>query len=165
MRSALFSIGLVAAIGCGDDPDETCEPEGSSDGEAMVAGEQLGPFVRASLVTPDPRPFGGVAWALGLDEGEGTCGAPGSGRRISILFCDTPAPVEYAISIGMAFRCPNDEKVVAILEDETGADIAEATGGSVTVTYAGGCVAGAYELQFGTDEISGSFDAVVCQLD
>lgn len=159
----LFAIALVAA-GC-EDPDTTCEPEGFSDGEGMVEGATLGPFARASLVTPEPRPFGGVAWALGLDEGEGACGEPGPGRRISILFCGTPEAKEYAISIGMAFRCPNDEKVVAILEDETGADVAEATGGSVTVTYAGGCVAGTYELSFTGDAISGSFDAVVCPIE
>jgi hypothetical protein len=117
--------------------------------------------MRASLITPDPRPFGGVAWALDLDEGDGACGEPGPGRRISVLFCDTPKAQTYEISVATAFRCPM-EKVVAILEDETGADVAEAIGGSVTVTYAGGCVAGTYELQLGNDQISGTFDAVVC---
>lgn len=159
MRAVLFAIVVLAA--CGDDPDETCKPEGFSDGEGVVAGTPLGPFMRASLITPNPRPFGGVAWALGLDEGDGACGAPGTGRRISVLFCDTPKPATYAISVASAFRCPSD-KVVALVEDETGLDIAEATNGSLEVTYAGGCVAGTYELQIGSDAISGSFDAVVC---
>lgn len=162
MRFVLFALATLAA--CGDDPDETCKPEGFSDGEAMVAGAQLGPFARASLITPNPRPFGGVAWALGLDEGDGACGEPGPGRRLSILFCDTPKAQTYEISIGMAFRCPS-EKVVTLLEDQTGADLGEATGGSVTVTYAGGCVAGTYDLQIGNDAIEGSFDAVVCPIE
>jgi hypothetical protein len=151
----------MLVVACGDDPDETCKPEGFSDGESVVAGLPLGPFSRAALFTPDPRPFGGVAWALGLDEGAGECGQPGPGRRISVLFCDTPRAGIYEISVASAFRCPS-EKVVAILEDERGMDLAEAIGGSVTVEYAGGCVAGTYELQLGNDEISGSFDAVVC---
>ncbi|GEM_PF-6946728 len=157
-----FALLLLAA--CGDDPDETCKPEGFADGESIVAGAPLGPFMRASLITPNPRPFGGVAWALGLDEGDGACGEPGPGRRISVLFCDTPKAATYEISVASAFRCPSD-KVVALLEDEAGMDIAEATGGSVEVTYAGGCVAGTYELQLGGGPISGSFDAVVCAPD
>ena len=157
---ALGALGALGVAG-GDDPDETCAPEGFSDGEATILGAPLGPFARAGLVTPEARPFGGVAWALELDEGDGACGQPGPGRRISILFCDTPMAATYPISVAMAFRCPS-EKVVALLEDETGADLAEAVGGSVTVTYAGGCVAGSYELQLGADTIEGSFDAVVC---
>jgi hypothetical protein len=161
MRVLLFAIAMLAA--CGDDPDETCKPEGFSDGEGIVAGAPLGPFARAALITPDPRPFGGVAWALELDEGDGECGEPGPGRRISLLFCDTPKAQTYDIMLGSAFRCPTEmPKIVGLLEDEHGMDLAEAIGGSVTVTYAGGCVAGTYELQLGNDQISGSFDAVVC---
>lgn len=161
MRLLPIALPMLALVACGDDPDTTCEPAGFSDGEGSVLGAPLGPFARASLVTPTTRPFGGVAWALGLDEGDGTCGEPGPGRRVSILFCDTPAAKTYPISIGMAFRCPSD-KVVALLEDETGADLGEATGGEVVVTYAGGCVAGTYDLQFGNDTLTGAFDAVVC---
>jgi hypothetical protein len=161
MRLVLFAIaGLVTA--CGGDPDETCAPEGFADGESVVEGEPLGPFARAALVTPDPRPFGGVAWALVLDEGDGECGQPGAtGRRVSILFCDTPASGVYEISVPMAFRCPS-EKVAAFLEDERGMDLAEAVDGEIEVDYAGGCVAGTYRLHLGTGLISGSFDAVVC---
>ncbi len=155
----MFAVLVLSA--CGDDPDETCSPEGFADGVGVVAGAPLGPFARAALITPERRPFGGVAWALGLDEGPGECGQPGPGRRISVLFCDTPAVGVYEISVATAFRCPS-EKIVAILEDERGMDVAEAIGGSVTVEYAGGCVAGTYELQLGNDQIAGSFDAVVC---
>lgn len=161
MRIVLFALVTIVGLAACEDPDETCKPEGFGDGEGMVAGAPLGPFARASLVTPDPRPFGGVAWALGLDEGDGACGEPGAGRRLTVLFCDTPEAKEYEISTPMAFRCPS-EKVVAIVEDEAGADLAEATGGSVMVSYAGGCVAGSYELELAADAISGSFDAVVC---
>ncbi|MFN0247778.1 MAG: hypothetical protein ACKV2T_12900 [Kofleriaceae bacterium] len=157
--ASLVGLGVISA--CGDDPDETCAPEGFADGESVVAGEPLGPFARAALVTPDPRPFGGVAWALVLDEGDGACGQPGPGRRVSVLFCDTPAPRLYEISLPAAFRCPS-EKVAVFLEDDRGMDLGEATGGEITVDYAGGCVAGTYSLRFGTDPISGSFDAVVC---
>lgn len=160
MRSVLFAL-VTLAVACGDDPDESCKPAGFAAGESVVAGSPLGPFMRASLITPDPRPFGGVAWVLALDEGDGACGEPGPGRRITVMFCDTPKAATYEISVPGAFRCPS-EKVTAFLEDETGADLAESLGGSVTVTYAGGCVAGEYELQLGTDQIAGSFDAVVC---
>lgn len=161
MRPQRLVVVALALLGCGDDPDATCAPEGFSDGEGTVAGAALGPFARAALITPQPRPFGGVAWALELDEGAGECGQPGPGRRLGVLFCDTPAPGEYAISLGSAFRCPSD-KVVALLEDERGMDLGEATGGSVTVSYAGGCVAGTYTLELGSDSISGAFDAVIC---
>jgi hypothetical protein len=161
MRSLQFALLVLALAAC-DDPDETCAPEGFADGESVVEGEPLGPFARAALVTPDPRPFGGVAWALVLDESDGECGQPGAtGRRISILFCDTPAPGPYEISLPMAFRCPS-EKVAAFLEDSRGMDLAEAVSGEISIDYAGGCVAGTYELQLGTALISGSFDAVVC---
>jgi len=165
MRGPLLALLAIASMtACGDDPDTTCDPEGSSDGESMVAGAPLGPFARAALITPAQRPLG-VAFTLALDEGAGTCGEPGPGRRISVLFCDTPEANDYEVVATSVFRCPN-EGVTALLEDDAGTDLAEATSGTVTVSYAGGCVAGSYELRLGTDAtnetIAGSFDAVVC---
>ena len=160
MRGLVFAA--IVLTGCGDDPDTTCDPIGFADGESIVAGEALGPFARAALVVPEGRPFG-VAFALAFDEGEGTCGEPGIGRRISVLFCDTPVAKAYEVVTVSAFRCPN-EGVMAIAEDATGADLADAVSGVVTVSYAGGCVAGAYELELGGAMIEGAFDAVVCPL-
>jgi hypothetical protein len=162
MRGLIVAIAILTA-GCGEDPDTTCRPEGRADGESVVAGAPLGPFARAALISPDPRPLN-IAWTLALDEGEGTCGEPGPGRRITALFCDTPAAQDYEVVIATAFRCPTED-VLVLLEDETGADLAEGVGGTIHIDYAGGCVTGTYDLQLGNDTIAGSFDAVVCPIE
>ena len=159
---ALLALALVACRG--DDADTVCEPQGASSGEGDVLGAPLGPFNRAAL-TITPAGVAGSQLALVLDEADGTCGEPGTaGRRLVIAFCGTPTAGDYDVLAAGSLRCgsaASATQVSALLEDADGGDVGTATG-TLTVTHAGGCVSGTYELSFAGAMLVGDFDAVVC---
>lgn len=163
MRLALVpSLAVALATGCGDDgyDPRSCQPDGFADVDGMVKNEPIGPFVRAHEVrTSQPS---GPGYAIVLDEVAGACGevAP-TGKHLVFLFCSPPAALGYTIASEQTFRCPTND-VLALIEKDGGADVATGTSGALTIAHAGGCLDGTYTATFGVDELTGTFDAVVC---
>lgn len=165
MRKAVTGLALALALAaCGDDGDPTsCRPDGVAEVTGTVAGQALGPFVRAAVVDLG-APIGEMAatHALVLDEVAGACGAVApTGKHLVVLFCASPIPQVYPVTTTQGFRCPTDG-VLGIVERDGGTDLATSTSGSVTIDAAAGCVRGTYALQLGADSIEGTFDAVAC---
>ena len=156
----LLVVALLAA--CSDDADTSCEPEGFASGEADVLGAPLGPFARAAVIIT-PAGASGAQLAIVLDEADGTCGQPGrDGRRLVVAFCVTPTSGTYEITSGL--RCGSETaatQVSALLEDADGTDRGSAIG-TLTLTHAGGCVRGSYEMMIAGATLAGELDAVVC---
>lgn len=163
MRFAgLLALSLALAA-CGDDgyDPESCKPDGVADVEGIVKNEPIGPFVRAQqLVTNQPT---GPGYAVVLDEVAGACGelAP-TGKHLVFLFCAPPVAAIYAIGSEQTFRCPTND-VLALIEKDGGADFATATTGTLTIMHAeGSCLDATYTATFGIDDLTGAFDAIVC---
>ncbi|MDX2094017.1 MAG: hypothetical protein SFX73_39670 [Kofleriaceae bacterium] len=159
MRSVVV---LALLAGCGDNNDlDRCLPDGFADGESMVAGAPLGPFVRAGQLATSSRRFA-LTHAFVLDETPGACGtAPAEGRRLVIAFCEQPTETDYAIVPESLFSCGAGE-ALAVVEEANGTDVVKANAGTVAITSAGVCIAGTYALTFGGDMLEGSFDVAVC---
>jgi hypothetical protein len=166
--SLVLALALLGACG-GDDADSTCDPDGtahadvgSGSGSNIVIGQPFGDFHRAALLVTPPT-LGNAQLALVLDESDGACGEPGdSGRRLVFAFCDTPAKGDYEVVAPGALVCPPDApRVSALIEDADGTDLLAPTG-MMTVTYAGGCVAGTFEIDIGGTKFDGDFNATVC---
>ena len=160
MRSVVALALLLA--GCGDDLDlDRCVPEGFADGEAMIAGEPLGPFVRAAQVTTSSSQVP-LTHAFVFEETAGTCGeASTTGKHLVIAFCEPPTETEYTVVPASQLACPG-QQAVALVERAGGEDLIRANAGTVTITHAGACVAGTYALTFGGDMMEGGFDVAVC---
>lgn len=163
MRSAFALALAVVGSACGDDgyDPNSCKPGGTADVDGMVKSESLGPFVRAQqLATNQPT---GAGYAIRLDEQAGGCGeVPATGKALVFLFCSPPAALGYKIASEQTFHCPSAD-VLALIEKDGGADFATATSGALTIAHAGACLDGDYTATFGVDEVTGVFDAVVCQ--
>ncbi|HVK87056.1 MAG TPA: hypothetical protein VM513_23210 [Kofleriaceae bacterium] len=160
MRSVVALALLLA--GCGDDLDlDRCLADGFADGEAMIAGEPLGPFVRAAQV-PTSSVLLPLTHAFVFDEAAGACGeASTTGKHLVIAFCEQPTESEYTIVPPSQLACPGSQ-AVALVERAGGEDIIRANAGTITITHAGVCVAGTYTLTFGGDMMEGGFDVAVC---
>ena len=156
----MLAVTLGACGDDGHDPD-ACLPDGKADADGMVKNQPLGPFVRAHQVAMNQP--AGPSHAIVLDEVAGGCGevAP-TGKRLVFLFCQEPINVPYTIASEQTFRCPTND-VLAIVETAGGTDFAIATSGTVDILHApGGCLDGVYTATFGIDEVTGTFDALVC---
>lgn len=91
-----------------------------------------------------------------------SCGevAP-TGEHLVFLFCGEPVIGSYALTSEQLYRCPV-AAVLAIIETDGGADLAAATAGTLTIARTGACISGSYTAIFGADQLTGTFDAVVC---
>jgi len=163
MRLAIVLVLVGSALGaCSDDgyDPNSCKPDGVADVEGMVKNEPIGPFVRAQQVaTNQPS---GPDHAIVLDEVAGACGELATtGKHLVFLFCAPPVAVPYTIASEQNFHCPTND-VLALIEKDGGADFATATSGQLTIDHAGGCLDGTYTATFGVDDLTGTFDAVVC---
>lgn len=158
-----FAVLLALALAaCGDDgyDPNACKPAGIADVDGTIKDEPIGPFVRAEQVmTSDAA---GSTYAIALDEAEGACGevAP-TGKHLVFLLCSEPAAGTYVIASEQIYHCPING-VLAIVEKDGGADFATATAGTLTIAHAGGCLDGTYTATFGLDDLTGTFDAIVC---
>ncbi|HEY4182920.1 MAG TPA: hypothetical protein VGM90_39120 [Kofleriaceae bacterium] len=166
MRIAVVLVLALAACG-GDDADSSCDPDGhaqasAGSGSGQVGGAPFGDFQRAAVLLTPPT-LGGAQLAIVLDESTGSCGQPGtSGRRLVFALCDTPAAGDFEVVAPGALVCPTDApRVSALIEDSDGTDLLAPTG-TMTITYAGGCVAGTFEIDVGGTMFDGDFDATVC---
>lgn len=163
MRTWVVLSAIVTASGCGDDGDPTtsCLPDGLAEGESVLRGEPLGPFVRAAQLALPPGSAG--THALLFDEVAGACGESAStGKHLVLLLCAPPAPGEYRIVGTSVYRCPGDD-VLAVVEKDGPTDFAISTTGTLTIESTEGCVRGSYEVQFNSETLLGAFDAVVCE--
>lgn len=156
-------LSAITAGACGDnleDPTTTCLPDGVAEGETMLRGEPLGPFVRAAQITLPPGSAG--THALLFDEVAGACGdSAATGKHLVLLLCAPPAPGTYRIVGPSAYRCPGAD-VLAVVEKDGPTDFAIATTGELTLESVVGCVRGTYAAELGGETIGGMFDAVVC---
>ncbi len=157
-------VAVSLALGaCGDDGYDanSCKPEGFADAEGMVKNESIGPFVRAQQVmTNQPT---GPGYAVVLDEVAGACGelSP-TGKHLVFLFCAPPVAAIYAIGSEQTFHCPTND-VLALIEKNGATDFATATAGTLSILHAeGSCLDATYTATFGIDDVTGEFDAVVC---
>jgi hypothetical protein len=170
---AVISLGMtlrtmvvIALVGCGGgegdgSPDVgggDCGTEGNGTVTGSVSGAQITPVVRANQVA---LPGAGVV--IVLDEIAGACGMPGNtGEHLVLLFCAAPAPGTIAVVGEQQFSCPG-LNASSIVEQNGGMDLAEATGGSVQITSTDGmCTSGSYTLDYGAEQLTGTFNAIVC---
>lgn len=167
MRTLYLALAITLVACGGDDADSSCEPDGTAhatagSGSGQVAGAPFGDFMRAAVLLTPPT-LGNAQLAIVLDESAGACGQPGaSGRRLVIGFCDTPAEGDFEVVAPGALVCPTDlPRVSALIEDADGTDLLAPTG-MLTVTYAGGCVAGTFKIDIGGTKYDGTFNATVC---
>ncbi|MDQ3370851.1 MAG: hypothetical protein M3680_35990 [Myxococcota bacterium] len=153
------SLGFAACGGGDDGPDgPSCGTLGTAELTGTVMGTQVTPVQRAHLVPT------GSNYQIVIDEVAGVrCGDPGlTGEHLVLLFCDKPTATTYPVVGESTFECPGTNSYAA-LERSGGTEYAKATGGSITIDEVAGCVLGSYELTFGAETLSGSFDAVACQ--
>lgn len=187
MKNALTITVLLLALGCGGDdgdgagssdagpdidaaaeaPDASgalaCGETGAGTVDGTVAGETVAPVMFAwyDLVSEAD-----ALHALVIDEIDTTCGtAPDGANRIIFNLC---APIEAGVYDVVASAdypegaCPGDRVVKALWKEGFG-DLAVATGGSLTIDEAEGCVTGEFTAIFPNDEsASGSFAALFC---
>ncbi|CAN5713615.1 hypothetical protein BH11MYX2_BH11MYX2_04830 [soil metagenome] len=163
----VLALALPLAACGGDDADSSCGPDGhahaaAGSGSGEVAGAPFGDFHRAALLVTPPT-LGNAQLSIVLDESAGACGQPGTtGRRLVLGFCDTPSPGDYAVVAPGALVCPPDApRISALIEEADGTDLLAPTG-MMTITYAGGCVAGTFLIDIGGTKFDGDFDATVC---
>jgi hypothetical protein len=98
-----------------------------------------------------------------IDElGTGCAAAPVGGHHLNLLLCALPAVQTYPVVGEQAFGCPSSNSF-GLVEQNSGSDFAESTGGSVVVTdVSGGCTTGTFTIDYMTEQLTGSFDAFVC---
>ena len=135
-----------------------CGAMGSGTVTGTVMGEQIAPVVRAYQLT-----FAGQGTAIILDElGTGCTTPPTGGQHLNLIICALPAVQTYPVVGEQAFACPS-ANAFGLVEQNTGTDFAESTGGSVVVTdVSGGCTTGTFSINYLTEQLTGSFDAYVC---
>lgn len=153
-----FLLVAVAACGGGDDAGDpgSCLPDGFAEGESVIGGVPLGPFVRAGVIANE------LGSALVFDEQAAACGEHVSaGRHLVIQLCAPPEPKAYRVVGRQLFRCPGDDVLAFVEEDAL--DVAVATTGTLTIDDAAGCVRGSYTVEFNGETIGGVFDAVACE--
>jgi hypothetical protein len=150
----LLAMCLAA---CGTDAGP-CAPNGTGSVTGSVMSVSFQPIATAfEIHTPD-----GVAIAL-VEDGETCAGASATSQDLVLVFCAEPVATRYDVLADAAFRCPIAGTDV-IFEHNGGTDFARSTGGGdVTISHADDhCVTGTYHAMFGTEMLSGDFDAVVC---
>ena len=164
MRIAPCLILLAAcANGDGDAPPidapaaGNCGTTGSGSVTGTVLGAQVSPIARANVVMA-----GGMAGIV-LDEAAGACGAPSStGEHLVLIFCQLPQPGVTDVVGEQAFDCPGIDGA-GLIEQNGATDLAEATGGTITTTArSASCITGTFSLDFGAEQMTGSFDALIC---
>lgn len=166
----LLLVFVATACTAGDpDPSDppsdpptgpTCGSAGSATVAGTVAGVSITPVARAAKLTFDPEGF----VVLSLDETPGTvCGDAGpTGEHLVFGFCGEPGVGTHAIASSDAFACPGATGF-AIIEQNEGEDLADATGGSITIERSDdSCTTGSFSVQFGGEQLTGTFDAVAC---
>jgi hypothetical protein len=144
-------------------PDETptgrrCGTSGSASISGTVAGESIS-AVRAAKIKLDADGF----VVLSLDEAPGaTCGDAGpTGEHLVFGFCSDPAVGMHSLGGSSSFACPGG--AFAIVEQNEGEDLADATGGSITIASSDDdCTSGSFAVDFGSERLTGTFDAVAC---
>ena len=160
---------LVAACagGDGDAPGDAtprdapasgnCGASGTGSVTGTVQGAQVSPVARANVVIA-----GGMAGIV-LDEQAGACGAPSTtGEHLVLIFCQLPQPGVTDVVGEQAFGCPGIDGA-GLIEENGATDLAEATGGTITTTNrTASCISGTFSLDFGAEQMTGSFDALIC---
>lgn len=155
---ASFLLVAIAACGGGEDAADPnrCQPDGFAEGESVIGGAPLGPFVRAGMIANE------LGSALVFDEQAAACGEHvRAGRHLVIQLCAPPEPRTYRVVGRQVFRCPGDDALAFVEEDAL--DVAVATTGTLTIDDAAGCVRGTYTAEFNGEVIGGVFDAIACE--
>jgi hypothetical protein len=163
MKSVVAVLAVTLGA-CGDDgyDPNACLPDGKAEADGVVKAQALGPFVRAHQVAIN-QPTG-PSHAIVLDEVAGACGEVGqTGKRLVFSFCQEPINVPYTVGSEQTFHCPTND-VLAIVETAGGTDFAIATSGTIDIIHSpGGCIDGVFDVTFGVDQVTGAFDAFVCE--
>ena len=167
-----FAVCIVLLAACGgeggsrptdalpDDGPETsnCGTTGSGSVSGTVLGAEVSPIARANVVI-----VGGMAGIV-LEEEPGACGAPSSsGEHLILIFCQLPQVGVTDVVSEAAYDCPGIDGA-GLIEENGATDLASATGGTITTTSrTASCITGTFALDFETEAMTGSFDAVICQ--
>lgn len=141
-----------------DNTPNTCGSSGGASISGTVAGASISNVARAAKIKVED---GFVV--LSLDEAPGmVCGDPGpTGEHLVFGFCSEPGVGTHAIKSSESFACPGGS--FALIERDEGEDVAEATGGSITISSSdASCTSGSFSLDFGAEKLTGTFDAVAC---
>jgi hypothetical protein len=138
-------------------PASNCGANGAGSVSGTVLGVQVSPIARANVVIA-----GGLAGIV-LDEEAGACGAPSStGEHLVLIFCQLPQAGVTDVVGEQAFACPGIDGA-GLIEQNGATDLAEATGGTITTTNrTASCITGTFSLDFGAEQMTGSFDALIC---
>lgn len=145
-------------------PDAPPARRCGSAGTATVEGMVTGPFGDVALV-----PMRAFQYTL---PGQGTmvmlanfgagCEGWANGERLTLMTCEPPAVGTYPVVDQQAYAC-GSSNALGVVEEGLGADLAVSTGGSITITDdRDGCTTGTFAIDYGTERLTGSFDAYVC---
>lgn len=162
----LIALGAAACNGAGAGADGGaesdadpggCLPDGSGVVNGSVLGAAIAPVVRAFQLTT------ALGVVIAVDEQPGDCGTVSStGEHLALLFCVAPTPGIRALVDEQTFTCPGSD-AAAVVEQNGATDLAEATGGTVTISaVSDDCVSGSFSASFADEILAGSFDAVIC---
>lgn len=163
MRLPILLVVLAACGGEGGsrptdaEPQSNCGTDGSGSVSGSVLGAEVTPVARANVII-----VGGMAGIV-LDEEPGACGAPSSsGEHLILIFCQLPEVGVTDVVSEAAYGCPGVNGA-GLIEQNGASDLASATGGTITTTSrTASCITGTFELDFDTEPMTGSFDAVIC---
>lgn len=149
MAGAAFLCG-----GCGGGGDD------NELGRATVDGEVMGQSIDANAIAWHATVAGTSLSLIAIHEAGIACDADiSAGNTLALLF---ECPLEagsYSVAAGGDGACPDQ---ISVVFEDSGADIASGSGGSITLEPGDNSLLGSFDIDFGDERLGGSFNLRDC---